>query len=544
MSDLILKSLDIDNFRSIRGQIHVPLDAKVVLVHGENGAGKTSLLSAVELALTGKVQSLERADPGYKKQLLHRFAAEGSVLLKILTGESERSFGASLNAAGAQSITALEEPLSAFFRERVFLPQSLLGQLLQIYQDAGNGAASPLAQFVASLLGLDRLDALEAGLKPLVDVRNVRKNVDGWLAAENERSRLDRLLSDQRKAREVLNEQIRNSINELATICTALELVVKVDEESLDEVATKLSDGNDSESFASLTDQRRRLASIKREIQAALSALKSDVVVMPVGADEVSKAFEDWNSLNEARVGALRKRIEILLPNDSLPADPEQFAEAVQIRLRTEQKQISDRGAKARADIARQVAAQNERDLASTQLNNIDAESSLLATNSGSLGAVLAELASFVTDETCPVCDRDFRELDNVPLGEHIHGKVRLLSASAERLLTLGRSRSEVQLTIERLNREIEEIATRKLTDKALAELDRRLSSIDVVINELETMMEVLREGGRLRTADIIVRRAISEAQASHISLATARDTLNEFALSIEVAVLTEGESF
>ena len=81
MTEAMLQSLDITNFRSIRGSVHAPLDAKVVLVHGENGAGKTSLLSAIELALTGRVIALERADPGYTQQLLQRGAPAGSVAL-------------------------------------------------------------------------------------------------------------------------------------------------------------------------------------------------------------------------------------------------------------------------------------------------------------------------------------------------------------------------------------------------------------------------------------------------------------------------------
>lgn len=143
MSDVILKSLDVANFRSIRGHVHAPLDAKVVLVHGENGAGKTSLLSAIELALTGKVQSLERADPSYEKQLLHRLATEGSVLVRTAVEASERSFLSSLSADGIKSDVTLDERSATFFRERAFLPQSLLGQLLQIYQEAGSGSDSP-----------------------------------------------------------------------------------------------------------------------------------------------------------------------------------------------------------------------------------------------------------------------------------------------------------------------------------------------------------------------------------------------------------------
>ena len=544
MSDFILKSLDINNFRSIRGRIHAPLDAKVVLLHGENGAGKTSILSAIELALTGKVQSLERADPSYEKQLLHRSATEGSVLLRTLSGVSEQSFNATLNINGAQSLTALDDMRATFFRERAFLPQALLGQLLQIYQDAGNDATSPLAQFVAKLLGLDRLDALEAGLKPLADVRNVRKNVEGWLTAENEKSRLDRLLSDQRKARNVLNEQVLSVVDELTRLCAELELSVEVREETLDEVATSLSDDKDADAFSQLTDHQRKLSSIRREIEAAQTATGTDVDLITIGANEATKEFSHWESTYGDRVGSLRSRVETVLSNISLPSDPEQFAETALTQLYTEQQHVSDRVTHERADIARHATAQDERDVAIRQRGTIDEEIALLSNSAGSLGAALSELTSLITNETCPVCDRNFTEINSTPLSIHVHDKVRRLSASADRLLTLGRTRSEVQITIERLDRDIEAIAARSLGESGLANLDRRLAIVDVLITELKSILDVLQLGGRLRAADVATRRAVSDAQIRHVSLVAAHDTLNDFALSIGALGLRVGESF
>jgi exonuclease SbcC len=544
VSDLILKSLDISNFRSIRGHIHAPLDAKVVLLHGENGAGKTSLLSAVELALTGSVQSLQRADPGYEKQLLHRSATEGSILLRTFDGASEQSFKAVLSADGAQSTEALDEQLGVFFRERTFLPQSLLGQLIQIYQDAGNDAASPLAQFVSKLLGLDRLDALEAGLRPLVDVRNVRKTVDGWSAAENDKTRLDRLLADQRKTSDALNEQVRTALSELAELCASLDLSLEVREEKLDDVSAALTETSDSKAFALLADQQRRLASIRREINEAQSATGSDASLPPAGADEASREFAHWESENGARVGALRGRVEGLLPDVSMPSDQAQFAEEALKRLRTEQQHLADRTSQARTDIARHAVAQDERDVALRQRDTIDEELSRLSSSAGSLGSALAELTSFISDDICPVCDRDYGEVSKSPLIEHIHGKVRTLSASAERLLTLGRARSEMQVTIERLDREIESIAARRLEEDVVAEIDRRLAAIGATITELEGMIQTLREGGRLRAADVAARRAVTEVQSRHTSLAAARETLTSFALSIGGFALAEGETF
>ncbi|MES2025258.1 MAG: AAA family ATPase [Pseudomonadota bacterium] len=544
MSNFSLKSLDIKNFRSIRGHVHAPLDAKVVLIHGENGAGKTSFLSAVELALTGKIQALERADFNYKKQLLHRSAPEGSVLLKTLEGTLEASYEARLNLSGAQSLNALDEQRATFFRERAFLPQSLLSQLLQIYQGAGNDATSPLAQFVGKLLGLDRLDALEAGLQPLTDVRNVRKITEGWLTAENEKLRLDRLLKDQRQLRHSLNEQIRYELQELTLLCTSLELSIVPHEDALEVTAAAFSEAGDAEDFARLTDERRKLASIRREIDAAQKAIGLHPVANLIGPAEASDAFSNWEVEYGERTGMLRNRVEVLLPDVSFPSSPEQFADAALAQLNAEQIQLFKRVSKAREEIGRHSTAQDERDVALRQLSMLEEEISHLPNDAGSLGSALAELTSYISNDNCPVCDRDFGETSGSSLAEHVHNKIRTLSASAERLITLGRTRGEIQVAIERLNREIDSLAVRRVDAEVLANLDRRLALVATSINELDSVIGAFREGGRLRAADVAARRALTAVESYHVSIAAARGTLSDFALMIGAPTPEEGESF
>ncbi|MBR9910048.1 MAG: AAA family ATPase [Gammaproteobacteria bacterium] len=539
----MLKSIDINNFRSIRGQIHAPLDAKVILVHGENGAGKTSLLSAIELALTGKVQSLERVDPSYDAQLLHRSSDSGSVSLQILNGAAEERFSSQLRAEGARPKAVLSDQLATFFRERAFLPQSLLGQLLQIYQDAGSDAASPLAQFVAKLLGLDRLDSLEGGLKFLADVRNVRRHVDGWLDTENQKSFLESQLTDKRKIKEEMEAQIQGLIDELTKLCVELELSVAIEEKKLDQVAAVLSLSSDSEAFAQLTDRQRQLASIQREIQTSQDSSASDTALLPSGIDNARSAFELWEKKYGGVVATLRRRVEGVLENASFPSSPEQFAESALKLLGIERIQIRDRVSRARADIERYVTAQEESDAKNLMLKTIDEEMDRLSNNAGSLGAALAEISSFIIDESCPVCDRDFREVSQLPLSDHVHGKVRMLSSSAERLLSLGRARSDAQVIADRLSREIETISARKLDEKSLVELDRRLGLVENLINEIDSIIDALQEGGRLRAADVAVRRAVFEAETRSLALATARETLNDFALTIHAEIIADDES-
>ena len=142
------------------------------------------------------------------------------------------------------------------------------------------------------------------------------------------------------------------------------------------------------------------------------------------------------------------------------------------------------------------------------------------------------------------MCDRDFIELESGHLADHVHEKVRHLSASGERLLALGRSRSEQQIIVERLEREITALEARVLEGKSLAAIDRQTAALNQAVVELDALTTTLAEGARLRASDVAARRAVSEAHSRDVALAAARETLSEFALSLGTVGVAEEETF
>ena len=485
------------------------------------------------------MQSLKRADAGYAKQLLHRSADHGSIILNAAIGLNQRSFETRLGTEGASSEGALDVRLSSFFSERAYLPQSLLGQLLQIYQESGSDRDSPLAKFVGKLLGLDRLDALEAGLQPLADVRNVRKITTGWSAADTQKTRIERLLDGQTKTRKATAERIEADIKRLAALCLGLELPIEVGEATLDAVLDALNDSTDTVALEARTDQLRQLGSIGREIQDARQG--GDGQQVPDAASTAAN-FSAWEQAHGAPYAALRARVEALLPEVSLPSDLGSFAGEALARLRGTATELSDRANQARRDGARLAAAELERKQATNQRDAIDAEVAALPTDAGSLASALSELTSFIDTDICPVCDRDFADMDQGSLGDHVQAKVRSLSGSAGRLLSLGRSRGEAQISVERLDGEIETLSARTIESQKLAELDRDAAAAANAASEVEAMAATLDEGGRLLARDIGARRAVSDAQSRNVALLAARETLRTFSLSIGAPELAETE--
>lgn len=173
-----LKSLTIENFRSIRGTVVVPLDAQVVLLHGSNGMGKTSVLSALELGLTGSISHLDRRQSRYQEFLTNIHAKSGTIQLSVeqLSIETGRSPGnLTFSPERFEANPALPKQAASFFAERCYLPQAVLGRLLEIYDEQKKGTHSELTQFVKELLSLEPLDALVDGLDHAFNVTRVRK---------------------------------------------------------------------------------------------------------------------------------------------------------------------------------------------------------------------------------------------------------------------------------------------------------------------------------------------------------------------------------
>lgn len=532
MTEAMLHALDITNFRSIRGSVHAPLDAKVVLVHGENGAGKTSLLSAIELALTGRVISLERADPAYAHQLLLRGANAGRISLQTSGIEDANSFETLFSPNGVASQPLLPPGLASFFSERCYLPQALLGQLLQIYQDSDSSPDSPLARFVTELLGLDRLDAIETGLLPVADLRNFRKSSAAYAPVESEKQRLDRLIADHQQARNIAERALTAALSE---INAAWKLLGQSDPVREADVAT-LSDHaaltTEDVAAGQLVDQRRSLDSLRRGLG---DGKDSTAEASLADAHRVTAdALSQWTAEHGIAFEALGTRVAKVLPTLSIPSsDTKAWHDAATAQIAAAGREAQALAGQAEADAARKIALAAELEVERKNLVTIDTEIALISDNAGSLAEMLAEISARIDSDICPVCDRNFAETQDGALIDHVHAKVTRLSGSAERLLALGRNRSTQQEQIDRLVREQATLAARELEPDAAADLTRRAADLDAIAAELARLGEPIATRIGLLADETAARRALNEHQARSQSRAATAGTLSSMAVAV-----------
>lgn len=529
-----LSSITLTNFRSIKGTITVPLDAPIVLIHGANGAGKTSLLSAIELALTGQVASLQRVDPDYATHLVHKDAK--SAELKIETSGLERNdAGLKVTANAIEGEALLGPDLARFYAERCFLAQSSLGRLLELYQDSAKRSDSALTKFVKDLLGLDHLDAIIDGLYDAGDVRRLRSGVPGY-----------------GETRDTI-PQVEGERDRLGAELEKTDIRIRQLEDQNDTLSNRLVSVGDRPVMgptAGETEQNEllRLTTVRRELEAASlqwqqiagTDLARDRAAAQPRSENAGRAVAAWSATKGAALQAVLERLMPLfsdLPSVSAGGPQPAHAtatKAVREELRRCQELLDKDAADAKLEAEHEGAVTRGR----ARIQALEQQISNLASEAGALAQALSGVLPHVHTDDCPVCGRNFKESSEVPLQAHVSARIAELTAAAGQLQGLSRDRTSSLSAVAVAERELGEVRGRRLDTANRDALRTRVALLQEVDLSLGGMTSDVEEGQRLIGEAAAASRALSDLAVQDQGGTALRQSVERFSTELSVAPL------
>lgn len=533
-----IMSLTATDFRSLRGTVTVPMDSPVVLIHGRNGAGKTSLLTAMELGLTGNLASLSRLDPQLGEHLVHKEAVSKKASVSIGVHGLGAEFPAGHFDIHGRKFTgkaALDPILTRHFSERCYLAQSTLARLLEFYEDkSANGTA--LTRFVKELLGLDALDALIDGLHDAGDVRRLRgRAVTFWDMREQLPSLDDELsrLAKELTAAEGQATQLTQSARERLTPHWP-----EVASLSAQPMLELLKEQSQEPELQRLTQLRRELNDTVAQSQRVISAMAADRrTAIETAAGAADAALRGWLDTSGQRMTELFNKLggyfsDLPSPIQNRPEYARAYAhravsnevvrcQQIQAKDQTAQKQVS--------------TLQTDRQGLATRLEEIDKQIAQHSREAGQLAQALSAMVPHVHTEECPICSRDFREVSSSPLLGHLTARIASLTQSAGLLSALSQERTNTVSAIAARDREIGVAQAQVLTAEARAEYGQRLATLEQALQYLASLEGEAKAGEILFGQAANAAQALASARAADQQSAAIRDAASRYATVLSV---------
>lgn len=537
----LLSELIVTNFRSIRGTISIPLDAPIILVHGPNGVGKTSIATALELALTGDVAALRRSDDNVRDHLVNRSAETAEITLKMLGGVRPDTKMV-VSRGSIQGRALLDADRQAFYSDRCYLSQSTLGRLLDIYQSPASRdpTNTPLTNFVKSLLGLDQLEALIDGLHPAGDKRRMAKLSTDFDRAENLQGRLQ---GEQRE----IDALERREASELAGLRSKLvplkEALALPDD--LDQAATLLEEAEGDNQLA--REEARVSGIVSLQIQwADLSSDDApiDIVGLELAESGAAAALSAHREGPGKRLADAIASIKDMFPDVADPdqVDPEEARKSALGLVIREISRLDTimTAASAASHSVTTIDQQLRQFLARLAVLNEQVES--VAGDTASLGTALAGLLPHIHDEICPVCRRDFAEVPGVNLRTHVAEEVARLVGRSERLGEVLAERKQVQDQIAQAERGRSVDQSRALPQADLTTHRQRLSTLRTAKAEFEALAGTAEGGAELRRRHAAAASDLGRARLRDSTATEIRASLANIALSLELPAVADSE--
>lgn len=521
--------------------IAVELDAPVVLIHGQNGVGKTSLLSAIELGLTGDVLSLRRIDPEIMRYLPHRDAGPAGGKVVIESADDRYSKPAEVVVSGqrVRGKGLLGELEARFFNERCYLAQSTLSRLLEIYQQQESRQAdSALTRFVKELLGLYRYDALIDGLHAAGDVRRLRGPTPRYWGARAEISEIQTSVDGLNKQRAELAAQ--RQVHELG-VMQQLEIFDPAGAWrplDLDRARNALEAGDRAAELSKVARSRRDVEAASDQLNSlALGSNGLDRPAIEMASIRAERAFQRWQSSTGA---PLASAIEALSAMISVPAvrpdDPEATRLAGEKAARAEIARIDKMIADDAAVLARVQQLTTEIAASKARGEVLDSQIASLSGSNDSLVSALSAIATHIHDNECPVCGRDYGEISPKTLAEHVAEKIASLVEASGRLQSLAASRTSTTASISSGERELSLLNARQLPSSERDVLKNRRTQIEELRSQLAALTGEANQGRELANTRTGAARALAELNAKDQSLATLLASIARVAADMRIA--------
>lgn len=536
-----IKRLLVSDFRRIEGTREIPLDAPVVLVHGSNGTGKTSILAALELALTGNIRSMERHSPDYLVHLPF-FGQPNATVRADVAGylQKERPEGPlTVDGTHLEGSPSFSDEAARFYAERCYLDQASLGRLLELYQARQPNEQSALEKFVNELLGLEKLDALREGLSAAHDFRLLKKLAIGVDEA-------GRQAKEAAAELESLRGQRITACNEVdsfraAALAATFELGLGSSESmtnsELLEFIRSTANDRDTRDAAAASKVHEDLISLGGRISAFGDQVPNQQIQEErKSLESALKAIRVWEETEGARV---REWEDAVRSNGVDTYGDSQSA--VSSALNAIIKDLDDAAAvRVRVDSLDSQLAEDRAALRKLQARLAEAHE-----YSNALIESLTALDSLIdTSNICPVCDRDFTETEGNSLHAHVTAKLENLTAHGQQLINLRAERDHLAVQISRAEIEYDQLASQILTADQQQELEKRRAVLNSLSEQSYAIEEAKTRGASLVANERNLRRSIAGIEASSTEEKHIQAELNRFAALLNVGVFPTPDTF
>lgn len=441
-----LLELELSGFRCFASAATVPLDANVVLIHGTNGTGKTSLLSALEFALTGRVEELAAFEEDYPRCLKHVHSQGPAKASVRFLGDNQDEVTAS-QQTDAPFSAALPSDETRFFRDRCYLSQSSLGRLLETYQASSKDAPEqPLVRFVRELLGLDLLENLTAGLHQAGNITRIEKSVPALAKAREDYNVFGSRIQK-------LNEELPVRLSSWQRALTAVQRVVaEVSDPAPGEPWTV-------EGVIKRVDEQRRsarqTAGNVQQLRNAEGRLQRSIGLLttistsptPAKLREQLAKLESRQQTLAALFAPVLERAETLLRNRGQQSTG---VGDLAVRLTATEAALSTvlKRRQAEDEALRQTTLQISQlrgrlDALAKEIKDITPTQEAPGSLSQRWATLLGSILEHLQGEDCPVCGRNYSELSRGELRSHIEDQIKRLGADAKRVEEAARRREQ-----------------------------------------------------------------------------------------------------